>query len=60
MRFVENQLILDVLPDDDTDRSSGCPAWSMKLKVPADVWPAVPLNRTNWVAHPPESAMCGK
>ena len=34
MRFGENQLIPDVLPDDDTDRPSGCPAWSGRSLSP--------------------------
>ena len=43
-----------------TDNSSTWPSGPRKLSVPDDACPAVPLNKTNCVVHPPESAICGK
>ena len=42
------------------DRSCGFPDASVRLSVPDEFWPAVPLNRMNCVDHPAESARCAK
>ena len=41
-------------------RSQGSPVAPMKLSVPDEAWPAVPLNRMTCVDHPLESTICAK